>query len=169
MNIRPFANDDWDDVWKILEPIFRAGETYPFPRDISKEEARRKWTGGPNTVFVREEATTGTVVGTYYLKPNYDGPGAHVCNCGYAVAAWARGKGVASGMCEHSQAEAISRGFRAMQFNLVAASNEGAVGLWIAQGFEIVGTVPDGFLHPTIGFVDAHVMFKRLVFDGHVQ
>ena len=46
-------------------------------------------------------------------------------------------------MCEHSQEEALTRGFRAMQFNLVAASNEGALRLWGNLGFEVVGTLPE--------------------------
>jgi hypothetical protein len=33
-------------------------------------------------------------------------------------------------MCEHSQSEAIRMGFRAMQFNIVVATNEAAVRLW---------------------------------------
>ncbi len=162
MLIRGYENRDWNGVWAILEPIFRAGETYAVPTEISEEDARRMWTGGPKEVFVAEDTSTGQIAGTYYLKPNYDGPGAHVCNCGYAVSAQARGKGVATRMCDHSQGEALSRGFRAMQFNLVAASNEGAVRLWKKLGFDVVGTLPGAFRHPGLGFVDAHVMYKQL-------
>jgi len=162
MLIRPFRRDDWSSVWSILEPIFRAGETYAYPLDVGEEDARRKWTNSSHDVFVVEDSATGDILGTYYLKANYDGPGAHVCNCGYAVAAAARGRGIASLMCEHSQRHAIARGFRAMQFNLVAASNEGAVRLWTKLGFSIVGTLPGAFRHPSRGFVDAYVMFKPL-------
>lgn len=51
------------------------------------------------------------MLGTYFLEPNQPGPGSHVCNCGYAVAPDAQGKGVAYAMCEHSQREAVGRGF----------------------------------------------------------
>lgn len=162
MHIRPFAAEDWTGVWTILEPIFRAGETYGFALDISEQEARTKWTGAPNEVFVADDASGGNVVGTYYLKPNFDGPGAHVCNAGYAVSAALRKKGTASLMCEHSQQRALQRGFRGMQFNFVASSNEGAVRLWQKHGFAIVGTLPGAFRHPKLGFVDAYVMFKTL-------
>ena len=163
MTIRPYMADDWPHVWAILEPVFRAGETYAFRRDVSAEDARQAWTGGHKEVFVAVDETTGDLLGTYYLRPNFDGPGSHVCNCGYVVAGNARGRGVASRMCEHSQAHAASRGYRAMQYNLVVSTNEGAVRLWKRMGFEVIGTVPGAFRHPRLGFVDAYVMYKSLV------
>jgi ribosomal protein S18 acetylase RimI-like enzyme len=162
MIIRPYTPDDWARVWAILEPVFRAGETYPFRRDISAEEARHAWTSSPKEVFVAVDESTGDLLGTYYLRPNFDGPGSHICNCGYVVSENARGNGVASRMCEHSQAYAVSRGYRAMQYNLVVSTNEGAVRLWKRMGFEVIGTVPGAFHHPRFGYVDAHVMYKRL-------
>jgi ribosomal protein S18 acetylase RimI-like enzyme len=65
-------------------------------------------------------------------------------------------------MCVHSQQEALSRGYRAMQFNFVVSTNESAVKLWKKLGFEIVGTLPKAFKHHKYGFVDAFVMFKQL-------
>jgi hypothetical protein len=34
--IRPAAQFDEDAIWRVIEPVFRAGETYPLPRDISR-------------------------------------------------------------------------------------------------------------------------------------
>jgi ribosomal protein S18 acetylase RimI-like enzyme len=96
------------------------------------------------------------------MKANHAGPGNHVANCGYIVDVDAQGQGVASTMCRHSLAEAYERGFRAMQYNLVVATNERAIAVWQREGFEIVGTLPDAFRHPDHGYVDAHVMFKTL-------
>ena len=104
----------------------------------------------------------GMLLGTYYIKPNQPGLGAHVCNCGYIVAAAVRGQGIASRLCEHSQEEARRLGFRAMQFNLVVSTNTGAVRLWQTLGFPIVGTLPGAFNHPRLGYVDAYVMYKQL-------
>ena len=103
------------------------------------------------------------VLGTYYIKPNQPDLGGHVCNCGYIVSENARGKGIASEMCEHSQHEAVRRGFRSMQYNLVVTTNEGAIRLWKRHGFEVVGTLSEAFRHPQLGYVDAHVMYKKLV------
>ena len=162
MLIREYEPRDWPHVWAVLEPVFRAGETYAVPRDISSEEARLMWTTEPKRAFVAIDDTDDRVLGTYCLRPNADGPGAHVCNCGYVVAIEARGRGVASRMCQHSQEEAVSRGFRAMQFNLVVTTNVAAVRLWQDLGFAIVGTIPAAFNHPNLGLVDAHVMYKLL-------
>ncbi|NWO06960.1 MAG: GNAT family N-acetyltransferase, partial [Alteromonadaceae bacterium] len=96
------------------------------------------------------------------IKTNQSGPGQHVCNCGYMVSANARGKGIATQMCEHSQKIALELGYKAMQFNFVASTNVGAVGLWNKLGFENVGCLPKAFLHPKKGYVDALVMYKWL-------
>jgi len=65
-------------------------------------------------------------------------------------------------MCEHSQELATKLGYKAMQFNFVAATNEGAVRLWGNLGFETVGRLPQAFNHPSLGYVDALVMYKWL-------
>lgn len=65
-------------------------------------------------------------------------------------------------MCAHSLARARERGFRAMQFNFVIASNERAVRLWQSLGFAIVGRLPGAFQHPRLGYVDALVMVREL-------
>ncbi|NNC23315.1 GNAT family N-acetyltransferase [Salinisphaera sp. USBA-960] len=160
--IRTFEDSDWPAVWNILAPIFRAGDTYGFAPDIAEEEARRAWIEGPDVTFVAEDEA-GVIHGSYYLKPNWPGPGSHVCNCGYVVDPVAQGKGVASSMCQHSQEEGVRRGFRAMQYNFVVSTNEGAIRLWQKLGFEVVGTLPEAFQHPTHGYVDAYVMHKKLV------
>jgi len=162
IHIREAQSNDWTEIWAVLEPVFRAGETYSFARDISEDDARNAWINVPAMTFVATD-DAGQVLGSYYLKPNQPGQGGHVCNCGYVVSAAARGLGVASLMCGHSQQVALAQGFRAMQFNLVVATNEGAVRLWTRLGFVIVGTLPGAFEHPSLGFVDAYVMFKQLV------
>lgn len=159
--IRRFHESDWPSVWPLLRETFAAGDTYTFPPGSTEAEIHRAWVETPAATFVACDPT-GELVGTYYLKPNQPGGGAHVCNCGYVVAARAQGRGVATAMCEHSQAEAIARGFRAMQFNFVVATNERAVRLWQALGFAVVGRLPGAFRHPRLGYVDALVMFKTL-------
>jgi len=160
MQIRCSEPADRDAVWAVLEPVFREGETYPVARDVTKDDALAYWFGHGAAVFVAE--ADGGVLGSYYLRPNTGGGGAHVANCGYAVAPAARGKGVGRALLAHSLEEARRRGFKAMQYNLVIATNERAIALWKSGGFEIVGRLPEAFDHPSHGLVDALVMYRAL-------
>jgi len=160
MNIREAADSDFESIWPIFSEIVTAGETYAYPPDTKEEEAFDIWMRLPRRTYVIEEDNR--VLGTYYIKTNQHGPGSHVCNCGYMVSSKARGKGLATAMCEHSQEMAVELGYKAMQFNFVASSNEGAIRLWRKLGFEIVGRLPRAFRHPKQGYIDALVMYKWL-------
>jgi ribosomal protein S18 acetylase RimI-like enzyme len=160
LHIRRATPADAAAIWRILEPTIRAGETYALPQDLSEEAALAYWLGGDRESFVAE--ADDEILGTYYLRANQLGRGAHVCNCGYMTAAQAAGRGVARAMCAHSLDQARDSGFRAMQFNCVVSSNDRAVRLWQAMGFEIVGRLPGAFDHPALGYVDALVMHRAL-------
>ena len=160
MRIRPALASDDPALWRILAPVIRAGETYPLPRDWNEAQALAYWRSPAHDVFVVKDR--GDDVGTYYIRANQQGGGAHVANCGYMVREGATGRGVARAMCLHSLEHARSHGFRAMQFNFVIASNERAVRLWQSCGFEIVGRLSKVFEHPRLGRVDAFVMLRSL-------
>ena len=160
MVIRPARPEDAEAIWRILEPVIRAGETYTLPRDFSRDDALAYWLSPQHEAFVAEHE--GVVAGTYYLRANQQGGGAHVANCGYMTAEAATGRGIARRMCEHSMDRARQRGFRAMQFNFVVGTNERAVKLWTGLGFDTVGRLPAAFNHPRLGYVDALVMFRSL-------
>jgi ribosomal protein S18 acetylase RimI-like enzyme len=65
-------------------------------------------------------------------------------------------------MCQHSLDHAQQRGYRGMQFNFVVSTITRAVSLWESFGFEIVGRLPQAFHHPSLGYVDALVMFRPI-------
>ncbi len=160
MTIRLATDEDKDAIWAILEPMIRRGETYPLPREMSKSQALEYWFTPENEIFVWHDG--GAILGTYFLRANQRGGGAHVANCGYVTAAGAEGRGIARAMCLHSLQRSRERGFRAMQFNFVVSANSRAVKLWSDLGFKIVGCLPGAFEHPEHGFVDALVMYKQL-------
>ena len=160
LTIRSANAADNEAIWRILEPTFREGATYPIPRDVSREDALAYWYAPGNAVFVA--GSEGTVAGTYYLRANNRGGGAHVANCGFMTAREAFGRGIARAMCLHSLDEARARGFTAMQFNFVVSSNTRAVKLWRTCGFQIIGTLPGAFMHPERGAVDAYLMWREL-------
>jgi ribosomal protein S18 acetylase RimI-like enzyme len=160
MHIRPAKIADRIAIWSIIGPTIRAGETYALDREMSEADALAYWLGSDRQTFVAEE--NGEIVGTYYIRANGAGGASHVCNCGYMTAAQATGRGIARAMCQHSLAYACERGYRGMQFNFVVSSNSRAVSLWQSLGFEIAGRLPKAFHHPTLGYIDALVMFRSL-------
>ncbi len=160
MNIREAIEKDFEKIWSIFYEIVSLGETYAYATDTTKNEAFKIWLTAPQKTFVFEEDNQ--ILGTYYLKTNHEGAGQHVCNCGYMVSSSARGKGIATTMCEHSQSVALGMGYKAMQFNFVASSNTDAIKLWEKLGFLTVGRLSRAFNHPVQGYIDALVMYKWL-------
>ena len=160
LTIRPVRAGDADALWPILRDVVRAGDTYAIDPHASRDTLMAYWCDAPRATYVAEAG--GEILGTYYLKTNQQGGGAHVCNCGYVTAPAARGRGVARAMCLHSQDAARAFGYLAMQFNFVLATNTGALHLWETLGFARVGCLPKAFRHPSAGLVDAVVMYKWL-------
>lgn len=160
MIIREAYKQDWDLIWPIFHDVVKTGETYVYDINTTKQQGEIIWLEEPRKTFVCEE--NGKILATYYIKSNQPGAGNHVCNCGYMVSSVARGKGMATAMCEHSQTIALQLGYKAMQYNFVVASNVAAVRLWEKLGFVAVGRLPKAFKHPTQGYVDALVMYKWL-------
>ena len=148
-------------MWALLEPVFRAGETFPHDPAISEAEAQLAWVEQSQAVMVALDPAR-AVVGTYYLRPNSLTLGAHVANAGYVVAEHCRRQGIGSRLCQHSLRTARRLGFRAMQFNLVVSTNTAGLRCWQRNGFQVVGTLPGAFLHKRLGYVDALVMVQCL-------
>ncbi|MGW8191205.1 N-acetyltransferase family protein [Sphingomonas hankookensis] len=160
MLIRAATAADRAAIAEIIVPIIRAGESYALDRAMTAEQALAYWFAPGNSVFVAE--VEGRVLGSYYCRANHAGGGGHVANCGYATQAQATGRGIARAMALHSFDHARAAGFRAMQFNFVVASNVRAVRLWLSVGFEQVGRLPGAFEHPSLGEVDALVLYRSL-------
>jgi L-amino acid N-acyltransferase YncA len=159
---RGFASD-WPQIWPIFHAVVSAGDTYPYPPDISESDARAAWLSNRASQRVTYVAEVDDViVGTAYLRPNQVGLGDHVANAGWMIAPSESGHGIGRLFALYILEEAARLGYRAMQFNAVVATNERAMRLWTAMGFEIVGTVPDAFRHTTNGLTDIHIMYKKL-------
>ena len=161
MLIRDYIDTDWPDIWPIFQEIVTAGETYAYEPGLSSEQARGIWveTSPGHTVVACDGRR---FLGTARMGPNRPGRGSHVATASFMVAGEARGQGVGRMLAEYVLSWAKEHGYAAMQFNAVVESNHVAVRLWQALGFEIVGTVPEAFEHPTRGRVGLHIMHRRL-------
>jgi ribosomal protein S18 acetylase RimI-like enzyme len=161
IRVRLATAADWAELWPIWQETMAEGDSYPYPPDTSSEDARRSWLlPAPAETWLAEEA--GHTRGSYLLRANQPGRGAHVANASFMVAKSDRGRGLGRLLAEHCLEQARRCGYLAMQFNAVVATNQQAIALWRALGFRIVGTVPDAFRHPQAGLVDLHVMHRRL-------
>ena len=160
ITIRPATTDDHDAIWDIFHCVVRGGDTYAFLPETGRAEALAYWLSPPVQTWVAERE--GRVVGTYIMRPNQPGLGAHVANASYMVHPDAQGQGIGHALGRHSLRMAREAGFLAMQFNLVVSSNAAAVALWQKLGFHIVGVLPHAFRHQQLGFVDAYVMYQWL-------
>ena len=156
--IRPATVEDEDAVWAMLEPVFRAGDTYAVDPDISRADALDYWFRRTPHVYIAEDEAPR---GTFYIRKNYPGGGAHVCNCGYVTGRGSEGRGVARAMLAFSMEEAKRLGFEAMQFNFVLADNTRAVETWKRAGFVEVGRQPRAF-RKREAYVDALILHRFL-------
>jgi len=161
MEIRPFSEIDWRQVWPVVRDIVRAADTYAWDPAMTEAEARAIWIEKPPglTVVALDDER---ILGSAKMGPNRPGPGSHVATASFMVAAEARGRGVGTALCRYALDWARGRGFAGMQFNAVAESNRGAIEIYRRLGFDIVGTVPGAFAHPTLGRVGLHIMYCPL-------
>jgi L-amino acid N-acyltransferase YncA len=154
--------DDWPKIWPIWHAVVQAGETYVWPPSTSEDDARSFWMlPPPAEVWVVDDDADG-IVATATLKPNQFGLGDHVANASFMVDPARAGHGVGRLLAEAVIDRARELGYHAMQFNAVVATNERAVALWRSLGFDVVGTIPEGFRHATKGNVDLLIMHRAL-------
>ena len=160
IEIRNANAEDNDQIWEIIKEVISKGDTYTFDPNSSKETMLNYWFGPDRDTYVATDK--GKIVGTFLIRPNQPGLGAHVANGAYMVRESASGKGIGKKMGEFSLVEAKRLGYTAMQFNIVIKSNTRAVHLWQSLGFEIIGEIPDAFNHKENGLTNAYIMYRRL-------
>ncbi|GAA3015009.1 GNAT family N-acetyltransferase [Streptosporangium longisporum] len=162
MLIRAATADDWPAIWSFLSGIVAAGETFTWDRDTGRERAREMWLLSPPGHTVVAVDADGTVTGSAKMNPNHMGGASHISSASFMVDPGRSGRGVGRALGEYALEWARAQGYRAMQFNAVVETNTRAVALWTSLGFEVMATLPEGFEHPTRGFVGLHIMYRLL-------
>ena len=162
MQIRDAAAEDWTAIWPFFHQIVSAGETYGYDTAMTEEQGRQIWMTGPPARTVVATDGDGTVLGTANMYANRGGNGAHVATASFMVDPAAAGRGIGRALGLDMLDWARASGFRSVQFNAVVETNTAAVNLWQSIGFEIIGTLPEGFRHPVHGYVGLHIMYQPL-------
>jgi GNAT superfamily N-acetyltransferase len=161
VQIRVAVDDDWPAIYPFFRAIVAAGQTYAYPEDQSSDEARALWMEpAPARTVVAVDGDT--VLGSAKMGPNRPGRGSHIATASFMVAPARQGHGVGRALGEHVVEWARTNGYRGIQFNAVVETNTGAVRLWQALGFQIIGTVPAAFDHAHDGLVGLHLMYLPL-------
>ena len=77
MKIREATKEDFDLIWPIFQEIVRAGETYVYPQNTSKEQALKIWIDTPKKTYVLAAAqaiiATGGGPQDFALKLRHEG------------------------------------------------------------------------------------------------
>ena len=162
MTVREATPADWPAIWRFMDEIVAAGETFSWDREIAEADARAIWMGGPpKRTFVAVDDGD-RVLGSAVMGPEPWRPGV------------ARGNGELHGRPGRRRPGRRPRARRARArpgprrrlpgdaFNAVVESNVRAVALWHSLGFEVLATVPEAFDHPTDGLVGLHIMHRPL-------
>ena len=160
VKIRPAETKDLEVIWQMWKTIMEQKIYYPYDDSFSRADIEKSWVNLRNHTYVAEKGAD--IVGAYIFKANQPGYGGHIANAAYMVKTGKRGQGIGHQLCAHSIKMAKEAGYKGMQFNLVVSTNKGAIKTWLNNGFEIIGTVPEGFYHIEKGYVDAHIFYRSL-------
>ena len=158
VTIRPAQDSDFDSIWALFSTVIEQGDSLVYTPDLSCDDGKIHWFGPRRHTFVALNGSQ--LVGAYVIRPNLVGRGDHVANGCYIVDPKLRGQGIGKELGIHSIQMATELNFKAIQFNCVVSTNTQAIKLWTSLGFETIGTIPEGFHHPTQGYVDILIMYR---------
>lgn len=160
ISFRAFCEEDVPALVEIWNDILIDGVAFPGTELYSEEDFAE---------YLRQQTAAtcmladGELMGYYILHPNNIGRCSHVANASYCMSKNARGKHLGKMLVAKSIQQARELGFRGMQFNAVVVSNKPALHIYQSLGFQIVGTIPGGFLLKDGTYSDMLVMYLSLI------
>lgn len=133
------------------------GTSYAFE---TVAEMERAWNRPGTHLYVARHGDR--VVGAYHLEPNHPGRGSHVGHLSVLVRSTHRSVGLGSKLIHDAVERATEFGFKALQANLLAATNEASIRACEAAGFQRIGVLPGAYRHAQQGLVDALILHRNL-------
>jgi ribosomal protein S18 acetylase RimI-like enzyme len=162
--------EEQETVRALLNLFVAEGLTYPQAQPLSEAEFAAYWMSRDafvvrtvgQTVHNTSEAEKTEILGAFYLKPNFPGRCSHICNAGFIVQPAMRGQGIGRWMGEAMLAIAPTKGYSAIMFNLVFATNTPSLNLWQSLGFTTLGRIPNAAHLADGQTVDAFMLYYAL-------
>ncbi|KAI8610267.1 hypothetical protein BC830DRAFT_1146593 [Chytriomyces sp. MP71] len=124
----------------MLNHEIAQGDTYPHEFEMDEVAFKAYFLSG--SAFMLTDLDRKTIMGTFYVKPNYPGRCSEICNGGFITHKDWRGKGVGKILGKAFLVLAPKLGYKGSVFNLVFETNVASVNLWRSLGFHEVGRIP---------------------------
>jgi len=153
VEVDTFRETEWETGRLLMNEEIREGRTWAFENIFEDTESYRGYFLS-HAAFVIREISSSKVLGTFYVKPNFPGRCAHICNGGFIVAPKHRGIGIGRLMAACFLRFSKDLGYRSSYFNLVFASNTASVRLWESFGFKRVAEIPHAARLEGLNYLD---------------
>ncbi|MGV0024584.1 N-acetyltransferase family protein [Phormidesmis priestleyi] len=155
-----------ETVRSLFNAVVVEGQTYPQKHPLSEAEFAAYWLVG-DAFVVRSSppfslADQTKILAAFFIKPNFPGRCAHICNAGFIVQPEMRGLGIGRLMGEALLELAPNLGYSAIMFNLVFATNTASICLWKSLNFEIIGRIPNA-VQLDDQTIDALIFYRSLL------
>lgn len=182
--LRPLDSSDIPSACVLLNHAIVVDRAWPFDEPLSHESFASYFCSHAS-FGVTSAQSPGTLLGIFYVKPNFPDRCDHVCNGGFVTTPTSRYRGVGRFMANSFFRAAKDLGYRSVVFNLVFANNPASLALWKSVGMSQIGTIPgvarmrrDGGANakrtlsttsPADGadevfeYVDAYIMYRSLM------
>ena len=151
--------EDFNAALEIWNEVVLEGVSFPGDEPLNPAEAEQMF--GVQTAVVCAKAD-GRVAGLYILHPNNIGRCSQIANASYGVKKEFRGCGIGRRLVRHSLETAKENRFLGLQFNAVVCTNFPAIRLYIDLGFEIIGTIKNGYRLPDNTYTNTLIFYKSL-------
>lgn len=139
-----------DFMFAEFNSVIEDGQTYPQLEKLTRQEFVDYWFASfcvilletDKTVIESDQDWQTTMLGTFYIKPNYMARCSHNCNAGFLVNRLQRGRKIGLRLGQVYLHWAPLLGYKYSVFNLVFVTNVASWKIWDKLKFDRIGLVP---------------------------
>ena len=160
ITVKKYNAYDISKMREIWNEVVHDANAFPQIETLKDEDEAKAFFDSQSYCGVAQN-DDGKILGMYILHPNNVGRCSHISNASFAVAKESRGLHIGEKLVVDCLENAKKLGFKIMQFNAVVSDNVHARHLYERLGFNLLGTVEDGF-NGVDGYKDICLYYKTL-------